>query len=116
MNCEIACEGSKQPSTRSSPLSVQERDKVAKEKQMKIIAIKDIQAEIWGNIQLIPAPGAAIRGFGDLCKDKTQEIGKHCEDYDLYILGDFNQEDNGEQPMSLYIKPERIAQGKNFKE
>lgn len=83
---------------------------------MKIVAIKDTQAEIWGNIQMTPAAGAAIRGFADLCKDKNTDVGKHADDYELYILGDFEQTDNGEHPMQLYIKPERIAQGKNFKE
>lgn len=56
---------------------------------MKIFSIKDNKI---GFSQVFVAPNnvAAIRMFGDTCKDKSTIFYNHPEDFELYALGEMD--------------------------
>lgn len=57
----------------------------------QIFGIWDKKAEAFVNQPFFTmTKGLAIRAFADLAKDKSNDIGKHPEDYSLTHLGTFN--------------------------
>lgn len=71
---------------------------------LKIYAIRDAKMETFNRPFYMPADGAAIRAFQDECNNKESELNKHPEDYALYELGLFNEDDGeimGQTPKKL---------------
>lgn len=80
--------------------------------QYQIIAVRDIKANCFRFIPLyVHHLGAAIRDFGDQCRDEKSELSKHPEDYELYHLGTWD-DSTGE---TIPVTPHRqIAVGSNY--
>ena len=60
----------------------------------KIFAIKDLKMN-FGGVFVAPNRAAAIRLFADTVNNKGSMLNTHAEDFDLYDIGDFN-DDTGE--------------------
>ena len=79
---------------------------------LKIVAIRDRAIAAFGRPAFVPTVGAAIRSFGDEINNNQGEMNKHPDDFDLYELGEYNDE-NGQ---FLMVKggPRQIAIGKDL--
>jgi len=87
----------------------------------KIFSVYDSKAECFGTPFFMPNRAMAIRVFSDLAKDKQSMVGKHREDFMLYEVGEFNDENGdviNQKPVNLGIAvleiPEVIDLGKTF--
>lgn len=56
---------------------------------MKIYSIKDNKIG-FSQVFVAPNNAAAIRMFGDTCRDKSTMFGSHPEDFDLYSVGEMD--------------------------
>lgn len=77
-----------------------------------ICAIRDRQMDAFMQPFFIPALGLAIRSFQDEIKNPEGQMNKHPEDYELYHLGNFDEETG--QFENLVPKPKQIAIGEHF--
>lgn len=75
----------------------------------KIVAIRDRATDTFSQPQYVAAIGGAVRSFSDLVNNKETDVGKHPDDFDLYELGEFD-DDSGE---FHGVKPRQIAIGKD---
>lgn len=55
-----------------------------------LVSIRDSKTEVFGPVVTVTTEAEAVRMFEDLCSDKTSPVGRHPEDYDLYLLGGFD--------------------------
>lgn len=81
--------------------------------KLKLIAIRDRQLDAYMQPFAMQSLGQAIRGFRDEINNPQSELYKHPEDYDLYHLADFNQEDG---IIKVLDRPTQIAIGSNLRE
>lgn len=77
---------------------------------MKIIAIRDRAVDAFGRPIFTRTANEGIRSFIDEINNPESPMNAHPEDYDLYILGDYD-EDTGQ--IIPEQRPEMIAVGKN---
>ena len=56
----------------------------------KICTIRDRAADVYGQPVFVSSLGAALRSFGDEINNKESVLSKHPDDYDLYELGEFD--------------------------
>lgn len=77
-----------------------------------ICALRDRQIDAYGQPFFTVHTGTAIRSFGDAVnmKDSTDNIRKHPEDFDLYMLGTF---DDSTAHFDLLVPPRMLAVGKD---
>lgn len=80
----------------------------------KIVAVRDRALDAFGQPFFIPSNGAAIRSFQDEINNKDSELYKHPDDYDLYELGEYD--DNTGTLAQGPEHPRQIAIGKNLKQ
>jgi len=62
--------------------------------QMRVFSVFDSKAEIYGMPFFMPNIQMAKRAFADYANDATTNVGKHPEDYTLFELGLFD-DNNG---------------------
>ena len=78
-----------------------------------IVSVRDRAADVFGAPQSVVNIGGAIRAFGDEANraDANNQIYKHPEDFDLYQLGEYD--DN----TGLFEcgAPKQIARAQDFK-
>lgn len=74
----------------------------------KIYGVFDIKAEAYLPPMFLPTDGLAERHFSDLISNTDSIVGKHPADFDLHILGTFDDQ-NGE--LHGAAKPHVLAQG-----
>ncbi len=55
--------------------------------KLNIYTIFDTAAGLYMRPWYASSDGAAVRAFGDLAKDPEHEIGQHPEDYSLFRIG-----------------------------
>jgi len=80
---------------------------------MKIVIVRDIKADVYGNPMYVQSIGGAIRSFGDECqKTDGNPFATHPEDYELYEFGEFNEQTG---KFELLERPKQIAAGSNYK-
>jgi hypothetical protein len=81
---------------------------------MKIVAIRDIKADLWFNPSFGPSTGQFIRSFGDECTNTREGnvLAQHPEDFELYEIGEWD-ETTGQ--FKLLEKPRQIALGSNYR-
>lgn len=81
--------------------------------RLAVLAIRDRAANAFDRPMFFTSLGAAIRAFGDEINRKhdNNSMNKHPEDYDLYHLGEYNDED---AQFAQLPKPKQIAIGKDF--
>lgn len=56
---------------------------------MLLMAIYDKKAEGFQAPFAVPTQGEAMRSFLDGCEDQSTILGKHPEDFELYVVGEF---------------------------
>lgn len=81
----------------------------------KIVAVRDRALDTFGVPVFVAALGGAIRSFGDEIQrpgtpDRPNPFYDHPDDYDLYLLGEF---DDQEGEFSTQ-RPSQIAVGKDY--
>lgn len=60
--------------------------------QLRIYSIRDSKGEIYNPPFFNKTHGEAERNFRDLANDKQTTVGRHPEDYDLYYLGEYDDQ------------------------
>lgn len=78
---------------------------------VKLFAIRDTKVGAFMQPFFGLTIGQAARSFGDHVQDSNNAVSKHPGDYELYALGEFD--DNTGKLTSLE-EPQRIAQGSDF--
>lgn len=80
--------------------------------KLKIVAVRDRAADVYGQPNFVTNLGTAIRSFGDEVNRKAENnaFNAHPEDFDLYELGEYDDE-LGE---FTTIRPRQIAVGKDL--
>lgn len=58
----------------------------------KIIAVRDQKTATYEAVHLVNHIGDAIRGWDTVRKDEATKYGKYPQDFDLYHIGDFEEE------------------------
>lgn len=78
-----------------------------------LASIHDRSVDAFQPIACVRAKGEAIRHFQDAVNNDQQPgpLYKHPDDFDLYIIGTFDDTDGSIKPQ----KPEKIADGKQLK-
>lgn len=80
---------------------------------MKIVIVRDIKANVYGNPFFVASLGGAIRSFGDECvKTDGNPFATHPEDYELYHFGEYDEVSGH---FNLLDAPVQLALGSNFK-
>jgi len=68
-------------------------------------AVLDLKGDAFASPFFLHTDAIAIRTFNDAISDPSHPMSKHPEDYVLYRLGDFNDQDGSlvpvERPVSL---------------
>lgn len=77
----------------------------------KIVAIRDRAVDAFGQPIFVVALGQGIRSFMDEMNNKESSLAAHPEDYDLYHIGEFD-EDTG--LLIACTPPKMIAVGKDM--
>lgn len=82
--------------------------------KLQILTVRDIVADCCPFAPMyVHHLGAAIRDFGDQCRDKNTPLGKHPSDYELFHVGEW---DDVENVHTLLEKKRQIAVGANYKD
>lgn len=58
---------------------------------MKIIVVKDRAVDAYGSPIFVRATGEATRSFVDEVNNEQSAMYKHPEDYDLYLVGEYDE-------------------------
>lgn len=59
---------------------------------IKVFSLYDIKAKVFQTPFFMQNQGTALRAFSDLVNDERSFVNKHPEDYQLYHVGDFDDE------------------------
>lgn len=59
---------------------------------LKAFSIKDSKTGIFNTPFFNHTPGEAERNFRELANDKQSMVGKYPEDYDLYAMGEYDDQ------------------------
>ncbi len=83
---------------------------------MKLVlcSVKDRAADAYGRPMFVPSVGVAIRSFSDEVnrKDSENQLFNHPDDFDLYELGEF---DDNTGLFVLHEAPKLLSLGKQVK-
>lgn len=74
---------------------------------LKILAPFDKKTALYDRPFLVRHTGEAIREWEIVCKDQQTKYGKNPEDFDLYLVGQFDDESGEVIP----AKPQHLASG-----
>lgn len=75
---------------------------------LKVIAVRDHALDAFIAPQFAVATGQAMRTFMDEVNNPQSPIGAHPEDYDLYLIGEFDEIEGRLFPMD---SPQRLVAG-----
>ncbi|QCQ84892.1 nonstructural protein [Blackfly microvirus SF02] len=79
----------------------------------KIVLVRDIKANVYGQPMFVNSLGGAIRSFGDeILKADGNPFALHPEDYELYHYGEYDEATGSITPVSPMPQ---LALGSNFK-
>jgi len=78
--------------------------------ELKVYAIRDSKGEFYTAPFYKNTHGEAERDFTTLCNDEKSNPGQYPEDYDLYYLGNF---DNNTGKIAGLDSPQHIVKGVN---
>jgi hypothetical protein len=83
---------------------------------MKLVlcSVKDRAADAYGRPMFVPSVGVAIRSFSDEVNrsDSDNQLHNHPDDFDLYELGEF---DDNSGLFALHDQPKLLSLGKQVK-
>lgn len=77
----------------------------------KMCSILDMVAQQYGRPFFAVSEGSAVRGFSDEVNNRESMLYKHPRDYQLFLLGTFDDEDGR---CSLSDSPVLLASGAQF--
>lgn len=77
-----------------------------------MVAVKDRAVDAYMKPMFVPHRNAAIRAFTDEVNRKESEMNKHPEDYDMYFLGEWNE--NTGIMENEPVQPELIARAQDL--
>lgn len=75
----------------------------------QLISVKDRATDSFGQPITVKAVGEAMRSFVDECNNKESNLNKHPEDFDLYLVGEFDDATGSIEP----IAPKLIARAQD---
>jgi len=78
----------------------------------KVCAIRDRAGDVYSQPMFFNSIGSAVRAFGDEVKRAADNnnLHKHPEDFDLYQVGEFDDNTGEFEPM----RPQMVAVGKDY--
>lgn len=79
---------------------------------LKIFSVYDTAAAAYLQPFFAPTMGLAIRSFSDAVNDPNHQFAKYSHDYNLYLLGEFNDSDGSFTPQT---DPLRVATAQEAK-
>lgn len=81
---------------------------------MKLImcAVRDSAVNAFIRPFCVPAVGAALRGFSDEVNRVDSEMNKHVSDYELFEIGEFDEESGLVDPV---VPPRSLARAVDVK-
>lgn len=59
--------------------------------KMILVSVRDKKAEAFHPPYAVPTKGIAIRAFGDAVVKGGSDLSAHPEDFDLFLVGEFDQ-------------------------
>lgn len=59
--------------------------------KVKLVAVLDTKTEVFGPVSVVRTISEAERLFFDALSDSETLMGKHPEDFKLFVLGQFDQ-------------------------
>lgn len=80
------------------------------------LATRDIVANVWSPPMFVPHIGIAIRSFGDECRNKESPLGKHPEDYELWLVGEYDDNSGQMEPGIQPDSRKQLAVGANYRD
>ena len=82
--------------------------------KLTLCTVKDRAADAYGRPMFVPSTGIAIRSFSDEINrvDPENQMYNHADDFDLYELGQF---DDNTGLFSLHEQPKLLTLGKQVK-
>lgn len=85
--------------------------------KMQIVSLRDIVANVWNLPSFVPHLGAAIRSFGDECqrKDADNVMAQHPEDFELWHIGEYDDNVLGEARFFTEKERRQLAVGANYR-
>lgn len=77
-----------------------------------VVSVRDRAADVYAVPNFMQSNGVAVRSFTDAVntEDANSSLWKHPEDFDMYVLGTFDDE---EGTFDLLDRPRQIAIGKD---
>lgn len=84
--------------------------------KLKVLAVRDNVADVFANPIFTQNIGIAVRSFGDEVKrphseERPNPLNNHPTDFDLYHLGDFDDETGRFEMLEI---PSKVAAAKDY--
>lgn len=76
----------------------------------KVLCIRDVKTALYERPFTCRHIGEALRDFGTLCKNKETKYGLYPSDFELYQVGEFDDETGALIPMN----PIHLDSGSNY--
>lgn len=76
-----------------------------------VCAVRDRAVDSFGTPIFVVAVGQAVRSFADEINNRDSSFAKHPDDFDLYQLGMFDQDEGTLVPIG---SPKLVAVGKDL--
>lgn len=77
-----------------------------------VYAVYDVKAQAYATPFFMPSTGLAIRAFSEVATDQNSQLCKHAEDFSLYKIGEF---DDNEGKLITLTNPEYLTRASDFK-
>lgn len=78
---------------------------------LKVLAVRDRAVDAYGSPFTTPAIGQAVRSFVDEVNREGSPFFMHPEDYDLFLLGEFDEQAG----RLIALDPRQVAIGKDVR-
>lgn len=76
-----------------------------------LVSVRDVKAGFYDGCFLVRSRAEAVRGFVDEVNNPQSMLGRHPEDYTLFVVGEFDEETGVITPTP---SPEALGVGSNF--
>lgn len=70
---------------------------------LKVFAMRDVKADAFGSPFFLPSEGVARRMLGEWVQDKRSEVAKYPSEFDMYLIGTFNNETGLMTPCTIEL-------------
>lgn len=79
--------------------------------KMPVVSVRDSAVNAYMRPFAVPAIGAAVRSFQDEVQRSDSDLNKHPEDYELFEIGQFDDETG----LIIASSPRSLARAVDFK-